>query len=112
MLRRVRSGLTDLALGSAATSSSRGDVDVLSEFAMAITLKPSTPGHPDAGSAVPISRRSPARRGSQIVRVLTTTDHKVIGKLYVGTAFAWFIAAGIMALVVRAELADPGNQFV
>ena len=36
--------------------------------------------------------------GQQVVRVLTTTDHKLIGKLYLGTSFAWFIAAGIMAV--------------
>src|SRR3712207_6353788 len=50
--------------------------------------------------------------GQQVVRVLTTTDHKMIGKLYLGTAFAWFLVAGIMALVIRSELAAPGQQFV
>jgi len=39
--------------------------------------------------------------GQQIVRVLTTTDHKIIGKLYVGTSLFWFMAAGIMALLIR-----------
>ena len=50
--------------------------------------------------------------GQQVVRVLTTTDHKLIGKLYLGTSFAWFLAAGVMALVIRSELASPGQQFV
>ncbi len=50
--------------------------------------------------------------GQQVVRVLTTTDHKVIGKLYLGTSFAWFIVGGIMALIIRSELAAPGQQFV
>jgi cytochrome c oxidase subunit I len=50
--------------------------------------------------------------GQQVVRVLTTTDHKLIGKLYTGTAFAWFIVGGIMALVIRSELALPGQQVV
>jgi cytochrome c oxidase subunit 1 len=50
--------------------------------------------------------------GQQVVRVLTTTDHKLIGKLYLGTSFAWFIVGGIMALLIRSELAFPGSQVV
>ncbi|HEY0775471.1 MAG TPA: cbb3-type cytochrome c oxidase subunit I, partial [Nocardioidaceae bacterium] len=54
----------------------------------------------------------PKPLGQQIVRVLTTTDHKLIGKLYLGTSFAWFILGGIMALIIRSELAFPGQQVV
>ena len=50
--------------------------------------------------------------GQQVVRVLTTTDHKLIGKLYLGTSFGWFILGGIMALLIRSELAFPGQQIV
>jgi cytochrome c oxidase subunit I len=50
--------------------------------------------------------------GQQVVRVLTTTDHKLIGKLYLGTSFFWFIIGGVMALVMRSELASPGQQVV
>src|SRR4051794_41598073 len=50
--------------------------------------------------------------GRSIVKVLTTTDHKEIGKLYLTTSFAWFLVAGLMALVMRSELANPGMQFV
>jgi cytochrome c oxidase subunit 1 len=50
--------------------------------------------------------------GQQVVRVLTTTDHKLIGKLYLGTSFAWFLIGGIMALLIRSELAFPGQQVV
>jgi cytochrome c oxidase subunit I len=50
--------------------------------------------------------------GSQVVRLMTTTDHKLIGKLYFATSFAWFIAGGLMALVIRSELAFPGQQVV
>ena len=50
--------------------------------------------------------------GQQVVRVLTTTDHKLIGKLYLGTSFAWFLIGGLMALFIRAELAFPGSQVV
>ena len=40
------------------------------------------------------------------------TDHKVIGVQYVVTTIFFFIAAGLMAMFLRAELAKPGMQFV
>ncbi|MFC5728358.1 MULTISPECIES: cytochrome c oxidase subunit I [Nocardioides] len=43
---------------------------------------------------------------------MTTTDHKLIGNLYFITAMAWFMAGGIMALLIRSELAYPGSQVV
>jgi cytochrome c oxidase subunit 1 len=52
------------------------------------------------------------RKGSRLGDVLSTTDHKVVGFLYLGTAFAMFLIAGLMALVMRAELLDPGLQVV
>ena len=56
----------------------------------------------------------PARRplGVVIGRLLSTTDHKVIGQLYLITSFAFFLVGGIMALIIRAELAEPGLQIV
>ncbi|HYH29407.1 MAG TPA: cbb3-type cytochrome c oxidase subunit I, partial [Pseudonocardia sp.] len=56
------------------------------------------------------ARRAPL--GQQLARVLTTTDHKLIGKLYLGTSFAWFLAGGLMAMLIRSELAYPGMQVV
>ena len=50
--------------------------------------------------------------GRTIVKWVTSTDHKTIGYLYLITSFVWFILAGAMALVIRAELATPGMQFV
>ena len=43
---------------------------------------------------------------------MTTTDHKVIGKLYLITSFVFFLIGGLMALLIRAELAYPGLQVV
>jgi cytochrome c oxidase subunit 1 len=43
---------------------------------------------------------------------LTTTDHKRIGILYLVTAFAFFLIGGLLALLMRLELAQPGLQFV
>jgi cytochrome c oxidase subunit 1 len=54
--------------------------------------------------------RLPAWTG--VVRWLTTTDHKVIGNLYLMTSFAFFLFGGVLALVIRAELFAPGLQVV
>ena len=43
---------------------------------------------------------------------LTTTDHKVIGNLYLITSFVFFLLGGVLALVIRAELMAPGLQVV
>ena len=40
------------------------------------------------------------------------TDHKVIGIQYICTTFLFFIIAGLLAMLIRAELAQPGTQFV
>jgi cytochrome c oxidase subunit I len=40
------------------------------------------------------------------------TDHKVIGVQYVTTTVFFFLAGGLLAMLVRAELAEPGSQFV
>jgi cytochrome c oxidase subunit 1 len=45
-----------------------------------------------------------------IVDYLTTVDHKKIGILYMVTAFTIFLAGGVLALLVRWELAQPGLQ--
>ena len=54
----------------------------------------------------------PMSKGRLAVKILTTTDHKVIGYLYLGTSFAWFLIGGILALLLRAELTRPGMQFL
>ena len=56
--------------------------------------------------------RSRSAPGSQIVRWVTSTDHKVIGNLYFITAFIWFMIGGAMALIIRAELFTEGLQVV
>ncbi|MDI9883229.1 cytochrome c oxidase subunit I [Streptomyces sp. HNM0645] len=52
------------------------------------------------------------RRGRVVVDWLTTTDHKKIGHLYLVTSFVFFLIAGLMAMLMRAELARPGLQLV
>ena len=51
-------------------------------------------------------------KGKLAVKILTTTDHKTIGYLYLATSFAWFLIGGILALLIRAELTRPGMQFL
>ena len=50
--------------------------------------------------------------GRHVVQLLTTTDHKLIGKMYLVTSFFWFLVGGLMALLMRSELAFPGQQVV
>ncbi|MFF5448027.1 cytochrome c oxidase subunit I [Streptomyces sp. NPDC012888] len=58
---------------------------------------------------VPTPGRSP---GQVMVTWLSTTDHKKIGHLYLITSFLFFLAGGVLALVIRAELAQPGTQII
>ncbi len=43
---------------------------------------------------------------------LTTVDHKRIGILYTVTAFIFFALGGLLALLIRLELALPGGQML
>ena len=51
-------------------------------------------------------------KGRIVVDWLTTTDHKKIGYLYLITSFIYFLIGGVMALVIRAQLAAPGLDIV
>ena len=43
---------------------------------------------------------------------LTTVDHKRIGLLYLFTTFAFFLAGGVEALIIRTQLARPDSHVV
>src|SRR5262249_46975548 len=43
---------------------------------------------------------------------ITTVDHKRIGALYGVTAFVFFLLGGLEAMLIRIQLARPGNHFV
>jgi cytochrome c oxidase subunit I len=52
------------------------------------------------------------RRGSALAAWLSSTDHKVIGHLYLITSFGFFLFAGILAMIMRAQLIRPDNHLV
>src|SRR6187402_1585277 len=52
------------------------------------------------------------RKGNILVKWITTTDHKVIGYLYLITSFVYFLIGGVLALVIRVELFTPGLDVV
>src|SRR6266508_5898296 len=43
---------------------------------------------------------------------VTTTDHKRIGILYIWTSLVFFAAGGILALLMRAQLAQANEHFI
>jgi cytochrome c oxidase subunit 1 len=52
------------------------------------------------------------RKGNVLVSWVTSTDHKVIGNMYLMTSFLYFLIGGILALVMRAQLFEPGLSVV
>jgi cytochrome c oxidase subunit I+III len=45
-------------------------------------------------------------------RIVSAVNNTYIGLFYVGAALLFFVLAGILALLMRAQLAVPGNNFV
>ena len=56
--------------------------------------------------------RRPARRQGGIGAWLTTTDHKRIGVLYIGTSLVFFLVAVVFAMLMRTQLIRPGMQLL
>ena len=50
------------------------------------------------------------RKGNVVVSWITTTDHKVIGYMYLISSFVWFLIGGVMALIIRTQLFAPGLE--
>src|SRR5205823_8004999 len=45
-------------------------------------------------------------------RWLVTVDHKRIGIMYIATALVFFVAGGVLALLMRGQLATPNERFL
>ena len=56
--------------------------------------------------------RRTERKGSILAGWLSSTDHKIIGHMYLITSFIFFLFAGIMALVIRVQLLGPNNSII
>ena len=63
-------------------------------------------------SQAPPAPHSGYRKGSLLADWLSTTDHKVIGHLYLITSFGFFLIGGLMAMIMRAQLFGPDNHIV
>ena len=55
--------------------------------------------------------RADWRRG-RVASWITTVDHKRIGVLYIGTSLVFFAAGGLLALLMRAQLAQANETFI
>ncbi|MFD2673783.1 aa3-type cytochrome oxidase subunit I [Gulosibacter bifidus] len=52
------------------------------------------------------------RKGNLLVDLLTTTDHKKIGYMYLYSSVIWFCIGGVMALLIRGQLFAPGMEMI
>ncbi|MFC5338186.1 cytochrome c oxidase subunit I [Leucobacter denitrificans] len=52
------------------------------------------------------------KKGNVIVSWITSTDHKVIGYMYLISSVVWFMIGGLMALLIRAQLFAPGLEVI
>jgi cytochrome c oxidase subunit I len=55
--------------------------------------------------------RADWRRG-RLTSLLTTVDHKRIGLMYIWTALLFFAIGGVLALLMRTQLATPNEHFL
>ena len=66
----------------------------------------------DKPTPVPVPARNVGRKGSTLIGLLRTTDHKQIGLLYLSTSIGFFMVGGALALLMRGELGVPGMQYL
>jgi cytochrome c oxidase subunit I len=64
------------------------------------------------GAAVPYAAAGTYKKGSILADWLSSTDHKIIGHLYLITSFFFFLVGGLMAMIMRAQLMGPDNHIV
>ncbi len=60
---------------------------------------------------IPLTRPVP-RRYHGLLDWITTTDHKKIATMYFYFTFVFFLIGGLMALLIRTQLAQPNNDFL
>jgi cytochrome c oxidase subunit 1 len=62
--------------------------------------------------AVRTEATAPTWKEGRVTSWLTTVDHKRIGVLYLVTAFGFFLLAGVMAMLMRAQLSQADNHIL
>jgi cytochrome c oxidase subunit 1 len=65
-----------------------------------------------AVSVPPAERERPDWLEGRVLSWLTTVDHKRIGILYIVSAFFFFLAGGVMALLMRIQLMQANQDFI
>ncbi len=84
-------------------------------MATTLPLQETTQGRPTTlppRQAALLSATRVEQKGNIIVKWITSTDHKTIGYLYLIASVLFFMLGGVMALIIRAELFEPGMQIV
>ncbi|WP_345404469.1 cytochrome c oxidase subunit I [Nonomuraea salmonea] len=74
-----------------------------------VTLEEPRTDEPLTSALAPVEAKG---KGRLVVAWLTSTDHKTIGYMYLIASFLFFALAGLMAMIIRAELVQPGLQLV
>ncbi len=75
-------------------------------------MSTATAAAPAPSSTAAYGTPSVERKGNIFVKWVTTTDHKTIGYLYLISSFIFFMVGGVMALIMRAQLFEPGLKIV
>ena len=78
----------------------------------AVAPREDTAGRPSAAPARPEPQGGRSLKGNHALTILTTTDHKQLGIMYIIMSFCFFFAGGLMALLIRLELFHPGMQYL
>ena len=58
----------------------------------------------------PVAASLPSWKTGRVASWLVTVDHKRIGILYILTSIGWFVAGGILAVLMRAQLSTPDEH--
>ena len=79
-----------------------------------MTTTAPAPGATTAPAPKPtiLSANGVERKGNILVNYITSTDHKTIGYMYLISSFIYFLIGGVMALIIRAQLFEPGLEVV
>ncbi|WP_311477902.1 cytochrome c oxidase subunit I [uncultured Gulosibacter sp.] len=59
-----------------------------------------------------LDRNTIGKKGNAIVDLLTTTDHKKLGYMYLASSVVWFCIGGVLALLIRGQLFAPGMEMI